>query len=154
MAKLITLLAVAAISLLGLPAYAAAERGTEDEAVALVKKAILHYDKLGHDKAMAELSRSPGPFVDRDLYVTVFDLKGNSLANINPRVIGRNMIDIRDNDGKYILRERLEAAQKHRSGWQDYKFYNPVSRRIEPKRMYWERHGDLVFASGAYREDR
>ena len=92
-----------------------------------------------------------GPFIDKDLYVTVYDMKGNCLAHVNPKMVGKNMMELRDADGKYHIKERMEAAQKGTSGWQDFKFFNPVTKKIEPKRMYWERHDDLVFACGAYK---
>ena len=129
----------------------AADTGTLEEAEALLKKAVAHYDKVGREKALADFVRTPGPFVDRDLYVTVYDMEGNSLAHINPKMVGKNMMELRDADGKYHIRERLEAAQHGASGWQDFKFYNPVSKKIEPKRMYWEKHDGIVFACGAYK---
>jgi cytochrome c len=134
-------------------AFAVSEHGTEAEAVAMVKSAIRHYDKHGREKSMADFSRSPGPFVAGDLYVTVYDMKGNALAHTNPKMIGKNLIDLRDSDGKSIVRERVEAAQKQPSGWQDYKFYNPVTKRIEPKHMYWEKRDGLIFACGVYRAE-
>ena len=102
---------------------------------------------------MAEFSKSPGPFVDRDLYVTVYTMQGDALSHINPKMVGRNMMDLRDADGKYHIKERLESAQKGTSGWQDFKFFNPVTKKIEPKKMYWEKHDNLVFAAGAYKPE-
>jgi signal transduction histidine kinase len=132
-------------------AFAAADYGTVEEAHALVKKAIAHYDKNGKDKAFADFSRSPGPFVDRDLYVVVYDMNGKSLAHINPKMVGKDLIDMRDGDGRYLVKERVEGARKAASGWQDIKFFNPVTKKVEPKRVYWERHDDLLFSSGAYK---
>jgi hypothetical protein len=34
---------------------------------------------------MTEFQKNPGPFVDRDLYVTVYTLEGDALSHINPR---------------------------------------------------------------------
>lgn len=133
-------------------ALAAGEAGTEAEAQAMVKKAIAYYQKNGRDKALAEFQKNPGSFVDRDLYVTVYNFQGESLSHINPKMVGKNMMELRDPDGKYIVRDRLEAAKGAASGWQDYKFFNPVSKRVEPKRMYWEKHDNLLFACGAYRK--
>jgi cytochrome c len=134
-------------------AAGAEERATVAEAEAMVKKAIEFYKKNGRETALAEFSRTNGRFVDRDLYVTVYSLDGKCLAHINERVLGKNMWDQRDIDGKYFTRERLEAAKTQPSGWQDFKFFNPMTKKIEPKRQYWERHDDLVFAAGAYRPD-
>jgi hypothetical protein len=130
----------------------ATENGTAVEAEALVKKAITHYKKVGREKALADFQKNPGPFVDRDLYVTVYDLEGHALSHINARMVGKNLIDLRDPDGVYLIRERLEAARKSPSGWQDYKFFNPVSKKVEPKRMFWEKYDDIVFAAGAYKK--
>lgn len=132
-------------------AVAAPDYGTVEEAQALVKKAIAYYDKHGAEKTFADLSKSPGPFVDRDLYVVVYDMKGKSLAHINPKMVGKELLEMRDGDGRYLVKERVEAAKKEPSGWQDIKFFNPVTKKIEPKRVYWERHGDLLFSSGAYK---
>src|SRR3954451_11747728 len=71
------------------------------EAESLVKKAVVYYQKNGKDKALAEFGRNPGPFVDRDLYVTVYDMKANCLSHVNPKMIGKNLMDLRDPTGKY-----------------------------------------------------
>ena len=147
------LFALVAALTVGLAAQAAENYATTADAEALVKKAVVYYKKNGKQKALAEFMKTPGPFVDRDLYVTVYTLQGDALAHINPKMVGRNMIELRDADGKYHIKERLEAARTADSGWQDFKFYNPVSQRIEPKRMYWEKYDNLVFAAGAYKPE-
>ena len=127
--------------------------GTVKEAEALVHKAVAFYKKNGKEKSLAEFQKSPGPFVDRDLYVTVYSLDGVALSHINPKMIGKSMMDLRDPTGKYHIKERMEAAAKGNSGWQDFQFFNPVSKKVEPKRMYWEKHDNLVFAAGAYKPE-
>ena len=151
MRKIAGLAAALLLALLSFNAAAAPDRGTEAEAQGLVKKAIQYYDKVGRKEAMTEFSKSPGPWVDRDLYLTVYNMDGVCLSHINPRMVGKDMTELRDADGIYITRERVKAAGKGSSGWQDYKFYNPVSRKVEPKHMYWERHDGIIFASGAYK---
>lgn len=150
MKKILALFAALFVSLAVHAADADANRATPAEAEAMVKKAVAYYKKNGREKSMTEFMRNPGPFVDRDLYVTVYDMQANDLAHINPKMVGKNMMDLRDADGKYHIKERMEAAQKGTSGWQDFKFFNPVSKRIEPKKMYWEKYDNLVFACGAY----
>ncbi len=149
-----TLLALitAALALLSFQAQAQDDkRASRAEAQAMVKKAIEYYAKNGRDKALAEFVKNPGPFIDRDLYVTVYTPQGDALAHINPKMVGKNMLDLRDADGKYHIKERMEAAAKGASGWQDFKFFNPVTKKIEPKEMYWEKHDRLIFACGAYK---
>ena len=153
MKKILALLATLVVSLAVHAADTDKSRATPAEAEAMVKKAVAYYKKNGREKSMAEFMKNPGPFVDRDLYVTVYDMQANDLAHINPKMVGKNMMDLRDADGKYHIKERMEAAQKGTAGWQDFKFFNPVSKRIEPKKMYWEKYDNLVFACGAYKPE-
>jgi cytochrome c len=130
---------------------AAWARATKDEAQAMVRKAIDFYRKKGRESALQEFARADGPFIDHELYIIVHSMDGTCLAHVNPPIRGRNMLEERDSDGKYFTRERLEAAQTTTSGWQEYKYFNPESHKVELKRTYWEKHDNLVFACGAYR---
>ena len=151
MNSLVSFITIIAMALASSGAMASDTRGTKEEAEAMVKKAVQYYQKNGREKAIAEFQRKPGPFVDRDLYVTVYDLQANCLSHINPKMVGKNMMDLRDGEGKYHIRERMEAAKTHNSGWHDFTFFNPVSKKIEPKTMYWEKYDNRVFAAGAYK---
>ena len=68
-------------------------------------------------------------------------------------MIGKDLIEMRDSDGKYFVRERVEMMSKSPTaqGWQDYKFMNPVSRQIEPKQMYLRRLDDMIVGCGVYK---
>jgi signal transduction histidine kinase len=154
MKKIGALIACIATTLIGFAAVAAEpQRGTPAEAEALVKRAIVYYQKNGREKAMDEFSKSPGPFVDRDLYVTVLAMNGDSLAHINPRQRNHNMMDWRDQDGKYAIRERLEIAKTKGKGWHEFKFFNPVTKKIEIKTNYVEVYDNLAFSAGAFRPE-
>ena len=135
-------------------AQKAASKGTAAEAQAMVQKAIAHIKKVGREKAFADFDNKSGPFVDRDLYVVVYDMKGKVLAHgANEKMIGKDVIDLRDSDGKYFVKERVEMMSKgpEAKGWQDYKFMNPTSRAIEPKSMYLQRYEDLIVGCGIYK---
>jgi len=151
MIRITSFLATAALMLASLCASAASEFGTIDEAKALVKKAAAYVDKNGREKSFEDFSRSPGPFVDRDLYVVVYDMQGLALAHPNPKWRGKNMMELRDQSGHNWVKERTELALKGQpNGLQDTQIFNPTTKKVEPKRVYWERHGDLIIASGAY----
>lgn len=129
------------------------DSGTKEEAVAMVKKAVEYIKANGREKAFEEFSNPGGKFVDRDLYVVVYDLNGKCLAHgANSKMIGRDLIDNKDVDGKEFMKERVEMMKKQESGWQDYKFRNPVSNEIEPKSMYLERFEDLIVGCGVYKK--
>src|SRR5258707_10910595 len=130
-----------------------AKKGTSAEATAMVDKAIAHIKKAGREKAFADFNNKSGPFVDRDLYVVVYDMKGKVLAHgANEKMIGKDVIELRDMDGKYFVKERVEMMKApDAKGWQDYKFMNPVTRQIKPKSMYLQRYEDVIVGTGIYK---
>jgi cytochrome c len=139
------------VLVLGLNTGLAADIGTKDEATAMVKKAVALIKASGNDKAFAEFNNPKGLFVDRDLYIAVYDMTGKCVSHgANPKMIGRDLIDNKDVDGKEFVKERVEMMKKQPSGWQDYKFRNPTTNQIEPKAMYIERVNDLIVGCGVY----
>jgi len=147
-------LRLAALTLAAVACTGAAWAGnaTKDEAVAIVKRAVATVSTLGADKAYAEFSAPGGKWVDRDLYVLVFRLDGTALAHgINPKQIGMNLMDRKDIDGKEFIRERMELAKVKPTFWQDYKYQNPLTKKIEAKTSYCERQADTVICAGVYK---
>jgi cytochrome c len=148
---LAVLLVTGWLLVLGLNTGLAADVGTKDEATAMVKKAIGFLKANGADKTYAEISNPKGQFVDRDLYVVVYDMNGKCLAHgANAKMIGRDLLDNKDVDGKEFVKERIEIMKKQASGWQNYKFRNPTTNQIEPKSMYIERVNDVIVGCGVY----
>jgi signal transduction histidine kinase len=145
-------LAPLALALAMAPALCAAN-ASRDEAVAMVKKGVVYIKANGPEKGYAEISNKAGPFVDRDLYLVVYGLDGKCLAHgANPKQIGRDLIELTDVDGKYFVKERVALARSSPAGfWQDYKFTNPVSKKIEPKTVYCEKLGETAVCGGIYR---
>jgi cytochrome c len=144
-------LVAALLALATLPALA--NNATRDEAQAMVKKGIAFIKANGVDKGYAEVSNKGGQFTDRDLYLVVYGLDGKCLAHgANPKQIGKDLIDLTDIDGKYFVKERVELAKAKPAGfWQEYKFTNPVSKKVEPKVMYCEKLGDTAVCGGVYK---
>jgi len=156
MTRILTAAVAALVLAFGIQAHAQkdAKKGTAAEATAMVQKAIAHIKKVGREKAFADFSSKKEPWVDRDLYVVVYDMKGRVLAHgANEKMIGKDVIELRDNDGKFFVKERVEMMSKgpDAKGWQDYKFMNPVTRQIEPKSMFLHRYEDLIVGCGIYK---
>jgi len=130
----------------------AAEKGTANEAVALVKKATALVKQVGKEKAIAEFNDPKGSFVDRDLYIFVIDMDGKTLANgANQKVVGKNMIEMKDADGNLFIKHFIEIAQAKGSGWSDYKWVDPVTKTIQQKTTYVEKVDDIVIGCGIYK---
>lgn len=145
--------ALAAFAALATNAAHAADGGaTEADATAMVKKGVAFIKTSGRDKGYAEVSNKAGQFKDRDLYLVVYGLDGVVRAHgANERMIGKNLIDLKDIDGKAFVRERVEMAQTKATFWQDYKFTNPENKKVEPKAMYCEKLEDSVVCGGIYK---
>lgn len=145
-------LAVAAAGLVFAGAAGAADKATKEEAVAMVKKGIAFIKANGKDKGYAEITSKTSQFKDRDLYLVVYGLDGTVHAHgANEKMVGRNLIDLKDIDGKPFVKERVELAKTKGAFWQDYKFTNPVTKAVEPKQMYCERLDDTVVCGGVYK---
>ena len=130
----------------------AATNATAKEAEAMVKKGVSFIKANGKDKGYAEITSKQGQFIDRDLYLVAYRLDGTAVAHgANEKMVGRNLIELKDIDGKEFVRERVELGKAKASFWQDYKFTNPVSKKVAPKTMYCERLDDAVVCGGVYK---
>jgi signal transduction histidine kinase len=131
---------------------ALAANATAPEATAMVKKGVAFIKANGKDKGYSEISNKAGQFNDRDLYLTVYGMDGTVRAHgANEKMIGKNLIELKDVDGKAFVKERVELASAKGTFWQDYKFTNPVSKKIEPKSMYCEKLDDAIVCGGIYK---
>jgi len=132
--------------------YAAEKRGTPTEAKKMVEKAIAYIKANGQEEAFAEINNPKGKFVDRDLYVSVIDMNGKCLARgANPELLGKDLSVLKDPDGKFFMKERIEMAKSKGSGWQDYKFTDPLTKNVEPKKAYFKKYKDIIVTCGAYK---
>ena len=104
------------------------------------------------DRAYAEITAKNPQFIDRDLYLVVYGLDGKCLAHgANTKQVGKELIELTDIDGKYFVKERVALVKSKPAGvWQEYKFTNPVSKKIEQKVMYCEKVGETALCGGVY----
>lgn len=125
------------------------ERGSPDDARAMAIRAAELFRTAGPEAALAQFNAPQGPFRDRDLYVFVLDNTGLQIANgANPNLVGRNIRDLRDVQGKLLVQEMLAVQTE---GWIDYRWLNPQTRAVEAKSSYVVRVGDYLVGVGAYR---
>ncbi|MES2264593.1 MAG: cache domain-containing protein [Pseudomonadota bacterium] len=147
--------AIVGLAMLGLgPLAIAADKGTADEAVAMVKKAGEFLKKNGKEKAFAEFNNPKGQFVDRDLYIFTFLANGDGIERANganPKLVGKNVSDMKDADGKFLIKDILAVGTGKGQGWVDYKWPNPVTGSIDAKRTYVERVDDVLIGCGVYK---
>lgn len=149
MKKLIAFAALVALA----HAAAAEQYATTKDAQLLVHRAALFMKKEGKQKALAAFNDPHGAFIYRDLYVFAYDLDGTCLAHpTKPERVGKNNLADRDPDGREFVRERLQLARKHGKGWQQYKFHNPLTNKVEQKVAFFELVDGVVIVAGAYKQ--
>jgi signal transduction histidine kinase len=145
---------LAAVLTLGLGAGAMAdERGTKDEAKAMVDAAWEHIKKVGPEKAYKDFSSDKANWTKKDLYVMVYDNKSVALAHGgNERLVGKDMSAVKDSNGKPVVRGLLDVAA-HGGGWFDYDWPDPVSKKIMAKSTYarTQPNGEGFIGVGVYR---
>ena len=132
----------------------AAEFGSKDEAVAMVKRVQAEFKKDGPAATFKAVSdKTVAEYHDRDLYPFIYDMSGKCVAHgARPALIGKNLIDLKDQDGKLLIREMVTLAKGPGSGWVDYKWPNPLNNKIEDKSSYVEKMGDYFVGVGIYKQ--
>jgi cytochrome c len=148
-------LRIAAGILCVVAAGASAHAHTAQEAQALAERGLAHIRDLGRDQAFADFSRPDGGFVDGDLYIFCQDISGVVVAHGgNPKIVGRNMADVRGPDGRLSNVEINQLGLTKGSGWLEFRWPNPVTKRIELKAAYVLKVDDrTVCGSGYYKEN-
>jgi signal transduction histidine kinase len=125
----------------------------KDDAKSLVKQAAAFVKYQGKGKALAEISKPKGTFDRGETYVFAYDLQGVMVAHPkNPALIGKNLIDVPDSDGKLFRKEIVEKARVKGSGWVDYLYINPETNEVEHKTTYLLKVGDIILCCGVYKE--
>jgi signal transduction histidine kinase len=120
----------------------------------LVEQALAFYQASGKDIALAEYATPKGQFAQQQLYVFALDLEGIMLAHgINERFAGKNFLEVKDSAGKLFIKEIIDIAKTQGSGWVEYKWYHPVTRRELPKSVYFKKIDDTIICSGLYKEE-
>jgi signal transduction histidine kinase len=143
---------IATLALAGVNSAALAANGTPDEAKAMVEKAIKLIETEGKAKAITTVNTAGSGYVDRDLYVVFVDMTGTTVAHAsNQALVGKVMLNVKDADGKQFVKEMVDGAQSAGSGWVDYKWPNPQTKKIEQKSSFYKKVGDLIVLVGVYK---
>ena len=148
-----SIIAATALGLL-FSASAYANEPTEKDAIALVEKGAAFMKSKGKEEMIKRINAKDPDFVQGSLYLFMCDLKTGFLVShpMNPALVGKDLTDVGDVNGKKFRREIIELAAKQGKGWVDYAYKNPVSGKIEPKTTYIMRVDDVVLEAGIYKK--
>ncbi len=145
-------LVAALLLMFATPAAASGDRGTAEEAQAMVARAIAHYDEMGAEAALARFNADPAPeFLDRDLYIFVYGSEDAIVAHgVDPSLLGRTYSSFTDVDGKRFGEEMRRTASADGT-WVDYKWINPATGEVEQKSSWLVLHDGHLFGVGIYK---
>lgn len=150
--KKLSILAIATVSAFASAPVLAEEFATRSEAEAMVAKAVKHIHTAGKEAAYADFTGKKAGWVNKDLYVVVYDLSGKVHAHgQNDKQVGKELVGLKDADGKEFVKERVELTKSKGKFWHDYKFTDPVTKKILPKSMYCEKVDDTAVCAGVYK---
>ena len=132
--------------------YIKLRQGTTDEAMALATKAHALLKRVGFEQASAVLHDKSGGFVDRDLYVFVFDRQGvYRIMGADAKRVGSSLFDAPGLDAQALLDDAWERCEKG-GGWVEYNIANLATGDIRGKSSYVLPVDDMMLIGcGAYR---
>jgi signal transduction histidine kinase len=150
--KLTATVAAAAMSLSC--AQALAFDPTEKDAIAMAERGAAMVKAKGKDEVMKRITAKDPEFVQGSLYIDMRDVKtGIVLAHpYNPSIVGKDLTDVPDANGKKYRREIIELAAAKGKGWVDYQYKNPTTGKIEPKTTYILLVDGVVLEAGLYKK--
>jgi signal transduction histidine kinase len=124
---------------------------SKEEAEAFVKQAAAFAKENGTYKLIKAVNTPDGQFKKGELYIWIVDMDGVMLAHgANSKLIGKDFSEAHDSESVRYAEEAVKVAQKQGSGWIDYRFVHPETKKVQAKTCYVEKCGPIVIACGIY----
>ena len=131
------LIAIAMMTLVCSAATTAEERGTPADAKKMVDEAVTHIKEVGTAKAFEDFSTPGGKWHNKDIYLFCYKTDGTNVCHgANKALIGKNLIDLKTADGQFLIKNLVTIAQTKGSGWIDYQWPHPETKKTEAKKAY------------------
>jgi len=145
------LLAVCCAASLIIWAAHAADQATPEEAKALAEKAAAHFKEVGPEKAIADFNDAAGDYVNRELFVVVYDPANKIVGSFGlPVLRGKDATTLKDVEGKEFGKDIIALAKAQGSGWVEYRMTNPLTKKVGLKRSWVIGLGDYILFVGAF----
>jgi uncharacterized protein len=135
----------------------ATDFGTREDAIAMARRVQEKFKKDGPEATFRAINRNAPGFMDRDMFPYVHKIDGTELvaAGFPASIRGKNLHDLKDQDGKYFVQEFVKVATTPPyHGWVDYRFLNPKTNTIDDKSAWIERMGDYLVGVGIYKNEQ
>ncbi len=128
------------------------QQGAPEEAVALVKRAMQHWQRSGSkDAFVRDITDPTQGYFDRDMYVFVLDRRGTYLSfGGNPAKVGTLVQDIPGIDGQGLVDDIFNQAATE-PGWVEYDINNPTTGKVQSKMSFVMQADELAVGCGVYK---
>ena len=125
--------------------------------VDMVKNAVDAIEKRG-EAAFQSLRDPTGPFLAKDAYIFVIKMDGTMLVTpAFPNLEGKNLLDVKDTQGKPLISDMIKVADTSGSGWVDYLWPKPGESVFTQKSTYVSTAGlgneKVIVGCGVYLAD-
>jgi uncharacterized protein len=148
-------LAMVLLPIIAAQSTSAVEFGTREEAKAMVRRVQEKFKRDGAEATFRAITQKSKAFHDRDLYPFVYDLAGVNMAHgARSELVGKNLIDFKDQNGKFLIREMIELVNDAGDGWVNYRWANPTTNVIEDKSAYVKKMGKYFVGVGIYQAEQ
>jgi len=112
-------------------------QGTADQARQLALDALAHLRQVGYAQAVRDFHDRSKPFIDRDLYIFIFNRAG--IYQVHGALPEKDNTDLRvipGLDAEKLVADAWGVCDKEQGGWVNYVITNPVSRETQAKTSY------------------
>jgi len=111
--------------------------------------------KEGKEAAFARFNSKADKFIFLHSYIFIKTIEGIEVLNpFSPQIVGKNIIDLQDVNGKYFVKEELEILKNQDSCWMDYMWPKPGAEEASPKITFVKKveveRETLVIGAGYY----
>lgn len=127
---------------------------TSDDVQKLVNDAYSHCETKGLEECIKSFNNKDKKFTKGGLYIFVSNFSGVAIAHGgNSKLVGKDLSKVKSPSGIYPGVEMAKIAKNKGTGWLDYKWSHPVTKRIADKTTYIKRfkNTDVFIASGYYK---
>lgn len=127
-------------------------RSSSEQALSFLKSAVDEIGTMGAPAAFREFNDPNGRFMHNDLYVFVVGLEDMRFYTLGsaPSLVGSDVGNLRDSEGKPIIRDMVDLVKSRGSATYDYLWRNPANNKIENKHSYVQRVDKYMVGVGYY----
>jgi methyl-accepting chemotaxis protein len=112
-------------------------QGTADQARQLVFDAVDHIHQVGFEQASRDFQDPQGAYIDRDMYLFVFDRAGRYVVHgAMPERNGSDLRAIAGLDAAKLVADAWAACDVEQGGWITYAISHPLTQEVQAKASY------------------